>query len=230
MIDQFSDLIPQSIRTESGSVFYSGKTAFGAQSDLYILGLNPGGSPHDQRTETVQWHTDKVLNEESPDWSAYRDESWANKPPGSCGMQPRVLHMLHRLKLEPGRVPASNVVFVRTPREKNLHRQFNDLAALCWPVHEAVIQQLGIRVVLCFGKRAGSWVRSRLGAHEFIDEFTESNNRRWKSISFRNSAGVIVVVATHPSIADWTTTPADPTVLVERVLPNIFHDCSAVSQ
>src|SRR5258708_2375053 len=152
MITRFSALIPQSVLAQSGSVFYSGKTAFGADSKLYILGLNPGGSPSEQARETVQWHTDKVLKHESPDWSAYRDERWANRLPGTCGMQPRVLHILRQFNLDPGHVPASNLVFVRTPREKDLNDQFGALATLCWPFHQSVIEQVKLRVVLCFGR------------------------------------------------------------------------------
>ena len=44
MIEEFIELIPQSLYGESGAAFYSGRRAFSAPSDLYILGANPGGS------------------------------------------------------------------------------------------------------------------------------------------------------------------------------------------
>ncbi|HEY6455472.1 MAG TPA: hypothetical protein VIY90_09365 [Steroidobacteraceae bacterium] len=122
------------------------------------------------------------------------------------------------MQLDPGRVPASNVIFLRPEREKNIDGQFDQLAAQCWPLHQAVIEGLEIKVILCFGKRAGGWVRKRLNANDQVDEFIERNERRWTSTAYMNPDGVAVIVATHPSIVDWTTPEADPTPLVERML------------
>lgn len=217
MINQFKTLIPQSLLTHSGSVFYSGRTAFSTPSQLYILGLNPGGSPQEQAAETVGWHTEKVLNA-ADDWSAYQDERWQGNSPGTHGMQPKVLHLLRRLNLEPRNIPASNVLFVRSACENDIKKRFRPLAELCWPFHQAVIEGLGVRVVLCFGKCSGSWVRERLHARNRVDQFVESNNRRWTSTAFMNADGIVVVVAAHPSRADWTTSATDPSPLVQRML------------
>jgi uracil-DNA glycosylase len=133
-------------------------------------------------------------------------------------MQRRVLHMLRHLNVEPGHVPASNVVFMRSPRGADIKSRFAELAGLCWPFHQRVIEQLRVRVVLCLGNDAGDWVRNRLNAHNHVGEFVESNDRRWKSIAFMASTGITVVVATHPSIADWTKPSTDPTPFVHRML------------
>jgi uracil-DNA glycosylase len=134
-------------------------------------------------------------------------------------MQPRVLHLLRQLNLEPGNVPASNVIFVRSAREKDINNQFRQLAELCWPFHQTVIETLGVRVVLCFGQKSGDWVCKQLNANIKVDQFVEQYEKRhWTSISYKNSDGVAVVVATHPSIADWTTPSADPSLLVKRML------------
>lgn len=58
------DLIEEGIRHRSGAVFYSGRVAFSRPSSLYVLGLNPGGSPTKQANETIQRDID-----------AYRDPS-----------------------------------------------------------------------------------------------------------------------------------------------------------
>lgn len=218
MIQDFVPLIPDSLLTQSGSVFYSGRSAFGEPSKLYILGLNPGGSPEVQAAETVAWHTKKVLEIELADWSAYKDERWAGSEPGARGLQPRVLHLLHKLDIDPRRVPSSNVVFLRSARESGLNDQFLSLAEACWPFHQSVIKRLGIKVILCFGQRAGDWVCGKLGAYKKIDEFVEKNNRRWKSSAFINHEEIAVIVATHPSIADWKTPASDPTSLVQRIM------------
>jgi hypothetical protein len=156
-MERFFQFIPESLRATSGKVFYSGRTAFSSPSPLYILGINPGGHPEEHASETVESDKRYAL-EQKHDWSAYRDESWEGKRPGEHGMQPRVLHMLRSLNLEPGRVPASNLVFERSAKEADIKASLGDLAELCWPFHRAVIQDLGVRVVVCFGKLCGQWV------------------------------------------------------------------------
>lgn len=143
-------------------------------------------------------------------WSAYRDESWRDAIPGTSGMQPRVLHFLRSLQLDPGRVPASNIVFSCLKRESTFSGSYAEEAQRCWPLHEAVIESLEIQVIVCFGKTAGSWVYSKTGAYKQVGEFVESNNRKWSSRAFEGPSGVKVVIATSPIIADWTNPDSDP--------------------
>jgi hypothetical protein len=214
---EFADLVPRSIYERSGSVFYSGRAAFSEPSPLYILGLNPGGSPTGQADETVGRHL--ASWQKLPErWSAYKDDIWRGMSAGTCGMQPRVLHMFKKLELNPHEVPASNVVFVRSNREAALAEEKNGLLAQCWPVHHAVIETLGVTTILCFGGTAGRWVRGLLGADEKVGEFVETNARRWRSEAHSSRAGVAVVTATHPSIADWRNPVADPTSLIQAAL------------
>lgn len=129
-------------------------------------------------------------------------------------MQPRILHMLNRLGLNPGEIPASNVVFLRSKRKATFEGNFGDAVAACWPFHERVIQALQVRVVLCLGGDAAKPVRDHFNTDELVGEFVENNNRRWASKSYRNADGLTVISVTHPSIADWTNPATDPTVLV----------------
>lgn len=217
MIEEFARNIPASIAKVSGSVFYSGRTAFGAPSKLYILGLNPGGSPVNQSAETIEWHMNKVLHEVPDDWSAYRDEQWGG---GAGRLQRGVKHVLGQLNLELGHVPSSNVVFRRSESESTLeaHGKFSDFAAEAWAFHRVVIDRLGIRVVLCFGKTAGYWVKAQLQADENVGELVERNYRRWRTVAFRNAAGITVTIAPHPSLAAWATPACDPTALIAQML------------
>lgn len=218
MIESFAQLIPQELLDRSGSVFYSGRRAFSESRSLYLLGVNPGGDPVKKIAETVRWHTEKVQRQEAENWSAYRDESWEGAPPGTWRMQPRILHSLRRIGFDPGLTPASNIVFLRSRRQDTLEGSLSDLAEACWPFHRKVIDTLSIKVILCFGQSAGEWVCHHLGATEVIERFVEQNHRRWSSTSLRCRDGKIVVVATHPSIADWTSPATDPTELVYRAL------------
>lgn len=203
--------------TQSGSVFYTGKQAFSGTRPLYLLGLNPGGDPLVQAHETIASHISKFYARREP-WSAYADESWQGATPGNWGMQPRVLHMLRSLELDPRAVPASNVVFVRSRDEANLREQKRALLSKCWPVHEAVIRTLNVRIVVCFGSTAGAWVRDCLHAHRLVDQFQETNARGWRSFTHTAADGKIVVSLTHPGRADWRNSNADPTGLVVRAL------------
>lgn len=211
------DAIPASLLSQSGKVFYSGRGAYSQPSDLYILGLNPGGDPEVQANETIA--ADLLRFREGPAWwSDYADESWHGAQPGTWGMAPRVLHMLAALDRDPRAVPASNVIFVRSSTEATLVANKEALLQSCWPVHETVIEALQIRVVLCFGGTAGRWARERLGAQQRVDSFQETNRRGWRSETHATGDGRMVVTMTHPGRADWRNPDADPTCLVRRAL------------
>ena len=227
-IENFAELVPKELLNESGSVFYSGRAAFSGHKALYILGLNPGGDPAKQKTETVGSHVSKVLNEKPDRWSEYGDESWGGAPTGRKGMQPRILHLLRKLRLEPGEVPSSNIVFVRSKGESSITDRFDDLAGKCWPLHQTVIRDLRPRVILCLGGRAGRFVKGQVRASKLVDCFVEANDRGWKSKCFINpadSGAPKVIVATHPSRAAWENPAADPSDLVATAL----CICSAIS-
>jgi uracil-DNA glycosylase family 4 len=212
------EAIPGELLPRSGKVFYSGKNAFSAPAPLYVLGVNPGGDPDAPEEETVAAHTAWVATAAPSDWSAYRDESWKGKRPGTHGMQPRLLHMFKVLGLSPGSVPASNLLFVRSRREGDLAQDIEHFASLCWPFHHCVIANLRPRVILCLGQTAGEYVRGKVGAHERYATFTEQNARKWQSHAYRSHGGLKVVVATHPSIANWSAAPSDPTSLLASAL------------
>jgi Uracil DNA glycosylase superfamily len=219
MIEDFLKFIPETLNDESGAVFYAGRTAFGASSRLYILGLNPGSDPKVMRDNTVKSHTLEVLGQ-ADNWSAYQDERWNEHDAGTWGMQPRVLHLLRQLKLQPHNVPASNLVFKRTRTESGLKSDFSSLAKDCWPFHEQVIARLEVKVVLCFGQRVGDWVRHKVGADTLVETLVETNNRQWSTRGFENcrGKGVKVVVAPHPSRANWANPNSDPSPLVRGML------------
>lgn len=216
-IDDAVDSLPSSLLQRSGSVFYTGKQAFKGLKQLYLLGLNPGGDPFAQVSNTVATHIAAFRKREVP-WSDYADDSWEGAPPGTWGMQPRILHMLGRLELDPRAVPASNVVFVRSRGEAGLRGEKTSLLDTCWPVHEAVIEALKVRVIVCFGGTAGRWVRERLSADLLFDRFSETNSRGWTSEAHRSAEGRVVVTVTHPGRADWRNPAADPTDLVRRAI------------
>lgn len=218
MIEELARLVDPHILARSGKVFYSGRSAFARPSKLYLLGLNPGGRPDRQAAETVGRSLRQVQSELPDDWSAYRDESWNGRPPGTYRAQPRVRHLLSRLALDPRATPASNAVFVRSSRAGGLGAELPALLRACWPVHQAIIDGLGVRVVACFGREAGRHVRAMLDAHAEEDRFVERNKRGWTSTTHANANGQRVVTLSHPGVADWRAEATDPTDLVNRAL------------
>ena len=209
--------LPDALWPESGRLFYTGRTAFERASELYVLGLNPGGSPDKQADETIARDLDE-WKQRPASWSAYVDDSWGGKPSGAGRMQRRVRHLFRALCLDIRAVPASNVVFVRTATEAALTDRKAELLQQCWPVHEMIIHELDIRTILCLGKTAGRWCRDRLGATHFAGDFREQNNKGWTSKVHLAIDGRAVVTLTHPSRANWRNPSADPTPLVRAVL------------
>lgn len=208
--------IPTELLDQSGSVFYSGRAAFSGTKELYLIGLNPGGDPEMLKECTIQHHTMNLLANTPDNWSAYRDECWGNSEPGTKGLAPRVLHVLRQLSLDPGLVPASNLIFQRTRRASHLINKF-ELASKCWPFHEEAISILQPKVILCFGKEAGNFVSRAVGAHKSRGFWQETNGRRWRTTATGNGK-FIVVSATHPSRADWTAPDTDPSNFIRSLL------------
>jgi len=219
MIEAFADLIPPEIRQTSGSVFYGGRSAFAGSAPVYILGKNPGGDPDARPDETVARHTDFVLCAAPDDWSAYCDEAWTGRPVGGAQLQRGVQHLLAALALDPRRVPASNLFFARSRESADFGpTEQGALIDLCWPFHQAVLQHLRPRAIICLGVDTGKIVRQRLHAHELVATFAEQNKRGWKSRAWRNEQGLLVFALTYPGRAVWYRTATDPSPMVARVL------------
>ncbi|MEE4540184.1 MAG: hypothetical protein V2J51_17035 [Erythrobacter sp.] len=209
--------MPSEVLDASGAVFYSAPPAFDGRRPIYILGLNPGGDPLAQAENTVRRQFENWQGQTKP-YSSYVDEVWGGTTAGTHGMQPRIRHLAEALDIDLRLTPASNVVFVRSATEAKLEADKTELLDACWPVHEAVIESLGSRVIICLGGTAGRWVRERVEAHKQIDCFKETNGRGWTSVAHRSANGVFVCSLTHPGRVDWRNPDADPSPMVNRVV------------
>lgn len=223
LFDELLSLVPAHLLHEQGEVFYSGVTAFEQLlSPMYLLGFNPGGDPSKVALDhyTIGYDLNLARTAARYDWSGFEDD-WRDFGPGAVAFQRRVRHLIAACKIDsPRRVPASNLIFVRSARVESLEAdRTKALLRECWAVHAKAISTLDVRVVVCFGQGTGQWVRSRLGAvDEAIDTFIETNQRRWRSGTHVGRSGIQVVTLTHPSVADWTNPLTDPTGLVVRAL------------
>lgn len=81
----FARLVDPELYDLSGKVFYSSPTAFSAQSSVYLLGLNPGGSTVTHAAETIRKNLAEWV-ERSADWCEYTSESWEGAEPGEQGL------------------------------------------------------------------------------------------------------------------------------------------------
>ena len=221
--------IPESLKSKSGAIFFSGVSSFSSPADLYILGMNPGGgSPTDTPESSISKHIEDVLYHKRPDWFGYKDDSWGGHVSGKHFLQRNVLHLLKESEISVREVPASEVVFLKSKGigelEKHYGKSYEELADECWPFHKAVIAQLGIRVVAVYGKRSGEYVRKRLNAKKKVGEFSAPRGKgKITSGAYRNEAGLTVVNLWFPGIGNpyWITEGKDPTGLVVNALKEV---------
>lgn len=222
MLEDLVKKIPYPLINTPGEAVHSGRQAFAGPSDLYIIGYHPGGDP-DQFPDTVGERLDQVLNHKAADWSAYLDESWDGLKPGTHRIQKRIVHLCEGLGLSPRAVPASHLIFqcweVAGAPAPAVQRQW---AAECWPFHQAVIDRLGVKVLMCLGRNASGWVlkkeRELTGVEpQQIDSFTAKDKAARSSYAYRSGDRYILDL-THPIRASWINPNADPTDLVKRTL------------
>lgn len=216
MIKYLAQFIPEELKEKSGSVFYSGENAFSGKKNLYILGLNPGGSVTNHKEHTIKYHTDCILNKNNPNYSEYEDGIWNKRGPGKAVLQERVKCLVKQIELNSREIPSSNVCFVRSKSQAELGKELTEYSELCWAFHQNVIEKLDIKTILCFGQKAGKFVKEKIKANTLIDELIEDNNRKWRTRVYRNSNGQIVIIATHPSRADWRSPQTSITSIVRK--------------
>jgi hypothetical protein len=222
-MEEFLKYIPKELLKESGEVFYSGKNAFSGKKPIYILGINPGGSKENHPNETVEKQAKKALNisKKEYDWSEYKDGEWEGRPKGLHVFQKRMKELFEiKLQLNLYKIPASNLVFARSTREKELNKAlFKKYSELCWTeFHEKVIKKLDIKIVICLGNTPGNFVRKKLNMIKFVDDWTENNNRKWRTKIYENDAKQKVIIIPHPSVSDWTTDECDPSEIISRFI------------
>jgi hypothetical protein len=130
---------------ESGKVLYSSVSTL-RPGALYLLGLNPGGSPERERTIG-----DSLRDlEQGKDWNDYSHEKWYPfKVAGRHRLQRNVIGLFNALDLDLESVCASNLVFRRSPSKDGIKLPTD--ADRCWKVHEMIFSIVEPRTILAFG-------------------------------------------------------------------------------
>ena len=221
-LDRFAELVPSELLERSGEVFYSGRAAFSRPSLVYLLGFNPGSEPkpgpNKPKLRTVKENIEYVR--QKPERFSLYYEPWEEGR--TEAVQIRLRHLFKRTGLDPCLTPASNCVFVRSKGAKDLPDR-RRLEEACWSFHQAVISELGVRLIVCLGKDALSAVSRQMGTGRQIDEHVEANKRAWASQVFENEGGMITIGLTHPSRTAWNRPASDPSPVVIRALKMLYQ-------
>ena len=67
------------------------------------------------------------------DWSAWRDERWFGRRPGENFRQRRVLYLMNQVGRDPGEVPCSEAIFLRSTDPNKIRHGLSGPAVLAFP-------------------------------------------------------------------------------------------------
>lgn len=159
----FAANVLKHILDDMGEVVYSSHETL-KKGDVYLLGLNPGGSsqehPETHIPYTIRTHLERMLRRET---NSFIDECWenglSNFPIGEAILQKRVIALLKGIGIDdPRTVCASNIIFKTSRSSADL---CFGLAGLCWPVHEAILKIVQPSLILTYGIQ-------KVSAYEFL--------------------------------------------------------------
>jgi hypothetical protein len=164
------------ILDKSGTVLYSSCDTL-KPGKYYFLGLNPGGSEED--TGTVRHSLDELALGQSTR-NAYLDEDWSSDSrsygKGCHPLQRNFKCLFEAFGQDPRAVCASNLIFKRSANERGAG--YPELAELCWPVHEAILQIVQPQAIITFGTQPFEFVAKQLGGGSV--QYDESGHGNWK--------------------------------------------------
>ncbi|HEV2578813.1 MAG TPA: hypothetical protein VGU25_16535 [Acidobacteriaceae bacterium] len=159
------------ILDESGTVLYSSCETL-KPGKYYFLGLNPGGS--EEGTTKIR---QSLVDLDTSTLNAYLDESWCSDPDckGCRPLQKSFKFLFEELGEDPYTVCASNLIFKRSRDEGDA--RYPELAELCWPVHEAILQVVQPHTIITFGDKTFRFVAKQLGGGSV--QYFDSGHGNW---------------------------------------------------
>ena len=172
----------------SGAVLYSSHDTI-KPGKIYLFGLNPGG----QGGPTLQKNISLMLSRQE---NAYLDERWENgrelPEPGKAVLQRRVNWLLTQLGAQTRDVLATNLIFMQSRDASGVS---SDLADVCWPVHEALLNIVRPSLIVAYGNSTFSpygYLHGRFGGEQ---RYGTSGHGDWmlKGFDARMSWGSVFV-------------------------------------
>lgn len=182
-LDEIARLLLQSdMLDESGGVLNSPEASLNPQTknDVYFLGLNPGGAaPADEKgriTEgtTTIYESLAMCRLGVCGW----DQNWSRKDasyrPGEAPLQRRFKHVARRLGIPYPEILATNLIFVRSSRFRELSSVEDQIQA-CLPVHKLMMNVIRPKRLWVMGNPAH--------AHDVLNlsnvEWRQANHGNW---------------------------------------------------
>jgi len=132
------------ILNKPGSVVYSSANSI-CKGDLYMMGLNPGGSDKGTINQLIDELSTKTSN-------SYIDERWGTTTKkyekGKHPLQKNYINLTKYLN-NSQEVFSTNLIFTRSIDQSGANYPLN--ADLCWPAHQQFIKIVDPKCLLVFG-------------------------------------------------------------------------------
>jgi len=197
---------------ESGSILISSEATlrWSAESDIYFLGLNPGGEAGQDFSIFNRFPTIYESLAFSRMGVSGWDQDWSRKDagyqPGQAPLQRRFKHIARFLGLAYGEIFATNLVFARSRRFKALTRLEEQIEA-CLPVHKIMMDIVQPKRLWVMGNtdHAGS----ALTLHDDVT-WQDANHSNWTighgTVDF---CGHTMSLCHTPHLSLWDATADD---------------------
>lgn len=206
---------------ESGSLLISAEATLrkSDRSDIYFLGLNPGGPPAEDYSIFNNFPTVYESLAMSRMGVSGWDQDWSRKgarfEPGEAPLQTRFKHIARFLGLSYGEIFATNLVFARSSRFKALPRVEDQIQA-CLPAHKLMIDIVKPKRLWVMGNTdsAGDALKLHKDVQWIKARYQEKND--WSighgTVDF---CGHTMMLCHTPHLSFWDATAADRQDLLE---------------
>ena len=207
-----------------GWILYSSYKTL-VRGDYYFLGVNPAGSGED-RPKTVRDSLDSLIRlTEEADKNQFLDISWYDDPKETKlrPLQERFKFLFETaLRVDDAHtICASNLIFPSSKKESSAGGW--PMAEKCWPVHEAIIQEIvQPRVIITHGNLPFDFISGKLGGRPLgKPQLCGHANWTWRC-SRLEKTGQKLIGLPHMSI--YAINSPDRAGIVEDIVKQIQSD------
>jgi uracil-DNA glycosylase len=116
--------------------------------------------------------------------NAYLDQDWGSESRSYKGphhpLQENYRFLFKELQENPEDVCASNLIFKRSGGERG--SGYPELAKICWPVHEAILEIVRPSAIITFGRQPFEFVAHKLGGGSIVKHPSGHGTWEWQSL------------------------------------------------
>lgn len=203
VIDEFvadAEVRLEPLLDRSGEILFSAVHTL-SEGDLYICGLNPGGSGNEPHQHTIRESLARLPSKTS---NNYFDESWRHYPRAAHPLRVRLRWLVRELGYDLREVCASNLIFARSSGQGG--SGYPEYADICWPVHEQILRIVRPKILMVYGNGAKSPFEFLYGRSIGPSPINSiwSGHHTWECKAFRAEvAGQDVVVVGLPHLSQY---------------------------